>query len=180
MGAIIFYFIFGILIESVLVFIFDMNYVPTIITCILFGFFINNAMPMKKNYPFLRLSIIIFAMYFASQYLLAFAGPWLQEFYIPSSLWKVLIVVSFPISIIYYFGKRGNGSKSNVIQSVAILPLATMIITSFILFWWKGALAFIITRFILQILEENIAVGILTSVMKSYESRFSDQFNERV
>lgn len=148
-----FYFLVASLVQYIFIYSYGPNFFTLIILGVVTSFFLNTTLPSTKSYHFFRHAIIYFFIYIMQTYLIAISLDLLNNFYTPTTLWKIVLLISVIFGVIHSFGKYNNGSKSKQIEQLGTLILSLLLIGGCFLFWWKGILAYVVARIILTLFE---------------------------
>lgn len=166
------FFIIAFIFQSIIMYFFGYNSILYWILSILFSFFINTSLPIREHYPFFRHGLILFCLIIAQSYSSEYLLGKLHIFFTPNGLWVTFMLISFVAGIIHSFGRYGNGSYSRNIESIGVLLLTIFLILSFVFFWWKGGIVYLLFRIPLMFLEVIIANFILSSIHTRNEKQF--------
>ncbi|MBD2869289.1 hypothetical protein [Paenibacillus arenilitoris] len=159
------------LFQTLIFYIFGYNFFTYFVLTIVFSFFINTSLPIKDRYPFFRHLLIYLCLYVANAELSSTITDLAKGFYDPSTLWKVLIMISVVAGIMHGIGRYGNGIQGRNIENFSNLTLLALIIIAFVTSWWEGGLVYLLVRIPMMIFEVSIA----NTILYYTSSRHSEQ-----
>ncbi|EXX89513.1 hypothetical protein BG53_13095 [Paenibacillus darwinianus] len=158
------------IVQTIIFYIFGYNVFTYYVMAIFLSFLINSSLPMGENYPFIRHGFILAAILIVQSYSYKYVLGKMYSFFEPTSLWSTFMIVSIFFGIINSFGRYGNGTYSRHIENFSVLALFVMLVTTFIIFWWQGGLAYLILRIPMMIAETSIANALLYYLMNKHNS----------